>query len=141
MRCNKINKKLPFWAVFNDSVVFLMYISSNNSQLNIEVFHALWRKTVENEPLCKAGFYDATGAYRANLHGVLPAKKETVRHFLPRLRLGLSPSKKKQSADDYAFGLNLIAVKRDGTAQAEVALILVAMNAAQKLARWLLQFS
>ena len=38
------------------------------------------------------------------------------------------------------FGLDLIAAKLDETTKTEAALILVAMNAAQKLARWLLRF-
>lgn len=38
------------------------------------------------------------------------------------------------------FGLELIAAKLDETAKTEAALILLAMNAAHKLARWLLRF-
>ena len=38
------------------------------------------------------------------------------------------------------FGLDLIAAKLDETAKTEAALILLAMNAAHKLARWLLRF-
>lgn len=38
------------------------------------------------------------------------------------------------------FGLDLIAAKLDETAKTEAALILTAMNAAYKLARWLLRF-
>lgn len=38
------------------------------------------------------------------------------------------------------FGLDLIAAKLDETAKTEAALILLAMNAAHKLARWLLSF-
>ena len=38
------------------------------------------------------------------------------------------------------FGLDLIAAKLDETAKTEAALILLAMNAAQKLAKWLLRF-
>ena len=38
------------------------------------------------------------------------------------------------------FGLDLIAAKLDETAKTEAALILLAMNAARKLARWLLRF-
>lgn len=38
------------------------------------------------------------------------------------------------------FGLDLIAAKLDETAKTEAALILVAMNAAHALARWLLRF-
>ena len=38
------------------------------------------------------------------------------------------------------FGLDLIAAKLDETAKTESALILLAMNAARKLARWLLRF-
>ena len=38
------------------------------------------------------------------------------------------------------FGLDLIAAKLDETAKTEAALILIAMNAAHRLARWLLRF-
>lgn len=38
------------------------------------------------------------------------------------------------------FGLDLIAAKLDETAKTEAALILIAMNAAYRLARWLLRF-
>lgn len=38
------------------------------------------------------------------------------------------------------FGLDLISAKLDETAKTEAALILLAMNAAHKLARWLLRF-
>ena len=38
------------------------------------------------------------------------------------------------------FGLDMIAAKLDETAKAEAALILLAINAAHKLARWLLRF-
>ena len=38
------------------------------------------------------------------------------------------------------FGLDLIAAKLDETAKTEAALILLALNAAYKLARWLLRF-
>ena len=38
------------------------------------------------------------------------------------------------------FGLDLIAAKLDETAKTEAALILLAMNAVHKLARWLLRF-
>lgn len=38
------------------------------------------------------------------------------------------------------FGLDLIAAKLDETAKTEAARILLAMNAAHKLARWLLRF-
>ena len=38
------------------------------------------------------------------------------------------------------FGLDLIAAKLDETAKTEAALILTAMNAAHRLARWLLRF-
>jgi len=38
------------------------------------------------------------------------------------------------------FGLDLIAAKLDETAKTEAALILIAMNAALRLTRWLLRF-